>query len=69
MNRDQIKGHVKKAEGEVREVTGRSIGSYVLVQKGKLQKSVGENQAGYGDLKDDLKKVNELALTGDVYEL
>lgn len=69
MNRDQMKGRIKEAEGDLREVTGNSIRSHSPAQKAKLRDIVGKIQAGYGGLKDDLEKVNELALTGDVYEL
>ncbi|MEO6696709.1 MAG: CsbD family protein [Gammaproteobacteria bacterium] len=56
MNKDQVKGRIKEAEGNVKEVTGKIVGSKRLEEKGKLRKTVGKVQAGYGDLKDDLKK-------------
>ena len=56
MNKDQVKGRIKEAEGNVKEVTGKIVGNKRLEEKGKLRKTVGKIQAGYGDLKDDLKK-------------
>lgn len=56
MNKDQVKGHVKEAEGKVKEVTGKVVGNKTLEQKGNLEKAVGEVQADYGDRKNDLKK-------------
>lgn len=56
MNKDQVKGRVKEAEGKVKEVTGKLIGDEVLEEKGKTGKVLGKIQAGYGDLKHDLKK-------------
>ena len=56
MNKDQIKGRVKEAKGKVKEVTGKLVGNKELEQEGKLQKSGGKVQAGYGDLKEDITK-------------
>jgi uncharacterized protein YjbJ (UPF0337 family) len=58
MNKDQIKGRIEKAIGKVKEATGRIAGNKTLEQKGKIGKALGSVQAGYGDLKDDLKKGN-----------
>ena len=56
MNKDQIKGRTKEATGKVKEVTGKITGNKALEQKGRLEKTVGKIQAGYGDVKHDLKK-------------
>jgi uncharacterized protein YjbJ (UPF0337 family) len=56
MNKDQIKGRIEKAIGKVKEATGNIFGNKTLEQKGKIGKALGSVQAGYGDLKDDLKK-------------
>jgi len=56
MNKDQVKGRVKEAEGKVKEVTGKVVGNKNLEQKGRIEKTVGQVQADYGDLKRDLKK-------------
>lgn len=56
MNKDQIKGRVKEVEGKVKEVAGKVVGNKTLEEKGKAQNAGGKIQAGYGDLKSDLKK-------------
>ena len=55
MNKDQIKGRIKETKGAVKEVTGKLTGKKSLEQKGKLQKTAGKAQAGYGDIKSDIK--------------
>ena len=56
MDKNQVKGRIKEAEGKAKEITGKIVGNKRLEEKGKAQKTVGKVQAGYGDLKDDLKK-------------
>jgi uncharacterized protein YjbJ (UPF0337 family) len=55
MNKDQVKGRVTEAKGKIKEVVGRATGNRTMETKGKLQGAVGEAQAGYGDVKQDLK--------------
>jgi uncharacterized protein YjbJ (UPF0337 family) len=55
MNKDQVKGRMKEAEGKVKEVAGKALGNKSLEGKGKMQNAVGNAQAGFGDLKHDLK--------------
>lgn len=56
MNKDQVKGRIKEAEGAAKEVAGKVTGKESLEQKGKLEKAVGKTQASYGDIKSDIKK-------------
>ena len=56
MNKDQVKGRVKEVKGKAKEIAGILAGDETLEQKGKVQNAVGKAQAGYGDLKKDLKK-------------
>ncbi len=56
MNKDQVKGRIEEVKGKVKDVTGKIVGNKNLEEKGKVHNSVGKIQAGYGDLKDDLKK-------------
>jgi uncharacterized protein YjbJ (UPF0337 family) len=56
MNKDQVKGRVKQAEGKVKEVAGKLVGNDRMQAKGKIENAVGTAQAGMGDLKSDLKK-------------
>ena len=55
INKDQVKGRVEEAKGKVNEVTGKLVGNEKLEAKGKVQKLVGEAQAKFGDVKQDLK--------------
>jgi uncharacterized protein YjbJ (UPF0337 family) len=57
MNKDQIKGRVKEATGKAKEVTGRIVDDKDLEEEGVVESTIGKVQAGYGDLKADLKKV------------
>jgi uncharacterized protein YjbJ (UPF0337 family) len=59
MDKNQIKGDVKKAKGKVKEVTGRTIGNEEMERKGKLEHAKGTVQKGYGDLKSDVKKATK----------
>jgi uncharacterized protein YjbJ (UPF0337 family) len=56
MNKDQVKGRIKVAEGSAKEVAGKVSGKDSLELEGKLQKAAGKAQASYGDFKHDLKK-------------
>ena len=56
MNKDQVRGRIKEAQGKVKEVTGRIVGNKTLEEKGKVEKAAGNVQADYGDLKNDIKK-------------
>jgi uncharacterized protein YjbJ (UPF0337 family) len=55
MNRDQVKGRVKEAEGKIKEVAGKVVGNEKLEAEGKVDQVVGKVQSGYGDLKEDIK--------------
>lgn len=55
MNKDQAKGRFEQAKGKMKEVVGKVFGKKDLEQKGKLQNTGGKIQAGYGDVKDDIK--------------
>jgi uncharacterized protein YjbJ (UPF0337 family) len=56
MNKDQVKGRIKETMGKVKEVAGKIVGDKNVEQNGKVQTDIGNVQAGYGDLKKDLKK-------------
>ena len=57
MTSSQLKGHVKEAEGKIKEVTGKVVGNERLEEKGKAEKLAGKHQAARADLKDDIKKL------------
>ena len=55
MNKDQTKGRIDQAKGKGKELAGKAVGNKELEQKGKAQKIGGKAQAGYGDLKKEIK--------------
>ena len=55
MNEDQVKGRFKGATGKVKEIAGKVFGNKDLEQKGKIENTKGKIQAGYGDVKEDVK--------------
>jgi uncharacterized protein YjbJ (UPF0337 family) len=55
MNKDQVKGRVKEAEGKIKEVAGKLVGNEKLEEKGKVQKVLGKARAKFGDVKKDMK--------------
>jgi uncharacterized protein YjbJ (UPF0337 family) len=59
VNKDQIKGRIREAKGTLKETAGKVTGKEILEQKGKLQKQAGRAQAGYGDVKNDIKSDSE----------
>ncbi|MDO8940310.1 MAG: CsbD family protein [Methylicorpusculum sp.] len=56
MNKDQAKGRVEEAKGKVKETIGKVLDDKGMEVEGNVQKNVGKGRAGWGDLKDDLKK-------------
>ena len=61
MNKDQIKGRVEQVKGSAKEAAGKVVGNTQLEAKGKVDKATGKVQAGFGDLKEDIKDaVNKL---------
>lgn len=56
MNRHQLRGRVSQARGKVKELAGRFFNNKLLEGKGRVKKTGGKIQAGYGDLKDDMQK-------------
>jgi uncharacterized protein YjbJ (UPF0337 family) len=55
MNKDQVKGRFEEAKGKVKEIAGNLVGNEDLEQEGQIQNAKGKVQAGYGDLKEDIK--------------
>jgi len=52
MNKEHVKSDAKKAEGTLKEATGKAIGDKSLEMKGKLDKAEGEVREKVGDVKD-----------------
>jgi uncharacterized protein YjbJ (UPF0337 family) len=55
MNKDQVKGRAKQAEGKIKEITGRVVGNGHLMNQGRIDKAIGKAQSNYGDLKEAIK--------------
>lgn len=57
MSTKHVEGHMKEAEGKVKEVAGKLVGNESLEAKGKAEKIAGKHQAARADLKEDIKKL------------
>ena len=55
MNKDQVKGALKEAEGTIQQGVGKVTGSEKQQAKGLLKQAVGKTQKNYGDAKQDVK--------------
>ena len=56
MNKDQVKGRIKKVKGSAKKVAGKVAGNKDLEREGEIENTSGKVQAKYGDLKKDIKK-------------
>ena len=55
MNKDQVEGRIDQLKGNIKEVTGKVIGSDKLKAEGKADEVVGKVQANVGDAKETIK--------------
>jgi len=51
MNKDQVKGSIKVAEGKIQQSVGKATGSEKQQAKGLLKQATGKTQKTYGDAK------------------
>ena len=56
VNKDQVNGRVDEAKGAIKEITGKVLDDKGMEIQGNIQKNVGKAQAGYGDIKQDIKE-------------
>lgn len=56
MNKQQVKGSIKEAAGEVQEQAGKLIGSKEQQLKGHAREQTGKAQKAAGDLKETLRE-------------
>jgi len=56
MDKDQIKGRIKEAQGKVKEVIGKILDDKKMEVEGILQKKAGRTQAGLSDFNDKIKR-------------
>ena len=57
MSTTHVKGHVKEAEGKIKEGAGKLVGKKAVQRKGPVEKSVAEKKVLYEDLKADFRKL------------
>lgn len=55
MNKDQVKGGFNEAKGKVKEEIGDATGNRTMEAKGKLEKTGGKIQKGFGDARDEAR--------------
>jgi len=55
MNKDQVKGRIDQAKGNVKENVGKATGNPNLRDQGTADKVGGKAQATYGDAKEKVK--------------
>ena len=58
MDKEHVKGAAKKAEGTLKEATGKAVGDKSLEMKGKMDKAEGEVRDKVGDAKDAVEKAS-----------
>ena len=56
MNKDQVKGSLKRAKGKMQEVTGKAVGNKNLEARGDANQAIGKTQKAYGDAKQMARK-------------
>lgn len=56
MNKDQVKGAVKKTAGKIQEEVGKAVGSTTQQAKGLGKQAAGGVQEAYGDAKEAVKE-------------
>jgi uncharacterized protein YjbJ (UPF0337 family) len=55
VNKDQVRGRIRAAEGKVKELAGKVLGDKRLQARGKFQGVLGVAQAKFGDVKHAVK--------------
>ena len=51
MNKDQVKGRVETAKGDVKEAAGKLVGNHKLQAEGLAEQAAGKAQSTAGDVK------------------
>ena len=55
MNKDQVKGTIKTAEGKIQQAAAKITGNETQEAKGALKEAAGKVQKNYGDAKEAVK--------------
>lgn len=56
MNKDQVKGRPKQAEGKFEEAAGKAVGNERLPVKGSVDAALGKVPSADGDIKAAVEK-------------
>ncbi|SFM10921.1 CsbD family protein [Variovorax sp. OV329] len=59
MNKDQVKGTLEKAKGQVKEGVGKAVGNEKLQTEGAADKAAGAVQKKVGDVKEAAKTLTK----------
>jgi len=59
MNKNQAKGRIQETKGKVKQIAVRILDDEDMELEGRVRKNVGKVQSGFGNLKENLKKVVE----------
>jgi len=54
MNKDQVKGRVETAKGDIKEAAGKMVGNDRLKAEGQAEQAAGKVQSKVGDVKNDV---------------
>lgn len=57
MNKDQVQGRIGQVKGDFKKLAGRATGNRRLQGDGLIDHARGKAQAGYGDVRERLRKV------------
>jgi len=54
MNKDQVKGRVETAKGDIKEAAGKAVGNERLAAEGRADQAAGKVRSTVGDVKSDV---------------
>jgi len=57
MNKDQLQGRFAQVKGDLKKIAGRATGNRRLLGDGIIDHARGRAQAGYGDVRERLRRV------------
>jgi uncharacterized protein YjbJ (UPF0337 family) len=54
MNKDQVKGRMETAKGDIKEAAGKMVGNERLKAEGRAEQAAGKVQSTAGDVKNNV---------------
>jgi len=54
MNKDQVKGRIETAKGDIKEAAGKMVGNERLKAEGRAEQAAGKVQSTAGDVKNNV---------------